>query len=57
MFTNWKTTLAGVAAILGALADLATYGAQGQISPHFASDYAAFVAGVGLILAKDAVSK
>lgn len=44
---NWKTTLAGILAILGVAVKIASTG-QGD-----ASDLAAFLAGVGLLMAKD----
>ncbi len=51
---NWKTTTAGAAAILGALADIATFAAQGQFTPHLPTDLTAIVTGIGLIAAADA---
>lgn len=56
MLTNWKTTAAGVASILTALADLATAFSQGNISGNLATDVTAIIAGVGLLFAKDASS-
>lgn len=52
--TNWKTTAAGIGAILGALADIATGLGHGTITTNLTTDVAAIIAGVGLILAKDA---
>jgi hypothetical protein len=54
--TNWKTTAAGVAAILTALADMATAFSHGTISGSLSADVAAIIAGIGLIFAKDASS-
>jgi len=51
---NWKTTSAGVAAILTALADMATAFSHGAITGNLSGDVTAIVAGVGLIFASDA---
>jgi hypothetical protein len=48
---NYKTTLAGVAAIVTVVAHIA---ATGQI--NIGADYAAIAAGIGLILAHDGKS-
>jgi hypothetical protein len=55
VLSNWKTTLAGVAAILGALADVAHQASVGTFDPnHLMADWTAIVAGIGLIAARDA---
>lgn len=52
---NWKTTLGGVASILGALADLAHQASSGAVDPNNAYlDLTALGAGLGLIFAQDA---
>jgi hypothetical protein len=52
---NWKTTAAGIAAILGAVADIANQIATGNIDPNHAYlDFTAVVGGIGLIAAHDA---
>jgi hypothetical protein len=52
---NWKTTLAGVALILGAVADLLTQLTSGEWNgDRLIADYTAFTGGVGLIFAQDA---
>jgi hypothetical protein len=51
---NWKTNLAGAAAVLGALTDMVTTASQGQITGHLTADITAIITGVGLIFAKDA---
>lgn len=56
MFINWKTSLAGAASILSALADVATSASQGQISGHLEADITAVIVGVGLLFAKDATT-
>lgn len=54
ILANWKTTLAGVAAILGALADATHQLSTGSVDPtHLMADWTALSAGIGLILAKD----
>jgi hypothetical protein len=56
MLKNWKTTSAGVALILGALADAftqASHGFEGLDVNRLYADGAAIVAGWGLIVAKD----
>lgn len=51
---NWKTTLAGAAAIMTALGDLFTQFAAGNLgSGAIEKDALAIVVGVGLIFAKD----
>lgn len=52
ILTSWKTTLAGLALILGAAADVAHNLSTGQ-APNYVSDYSALMAGIGLIHAKD----
>ena len=54
MLTNWKTTAAGLAAILSALADVATSASHGTISGNLSTDITAAIAGIGLLFAKDA---
>lgn len=54
MLANWKTTAAGAAAILTALADMATALSHGTISGNLSTDVTAILAGVGLLFAKDA---
>ena len=54
ILANWKTTSAGVAAILTALADMATAFSHGNITANLSTDITAIVAGVGLIFAGDA---
>lgn len=44
---NWKTTVAGIAAVLGVVAKVVSSGHMD------AADIGAFTAGVGLIMAKD----
>ena len=56
MLINWKTSLAGAAAVLGALADMVTAASNGQISGHLTADITAIITGVGLIFAKDATT-
>jgi hypothetical protein len=53
MLTNWKTTSAGVAAILTALADMATGLSHGTISGNLTVDIAGIVTGIGLLYAAD----
>jgi hypothetical protein len=54
---NWKTTLAGVAAILGAAGDLAHQASTGAIDPNHAwLDITTLASGVGLVFARDAKS-
>ncbi len=51
---NWKTTAAGIALILGALADVTTQVSSGAWdSAHLIADFTAFTGGLGLIFAKD----
>lgn len=55
---DWKTTVAGVAMILGAAADVLHQIATGALDGgHLTADWAAVTGGVGLILAKDSGSK
>ena len=49
---NWKTTLAGLGAILGAVSHLLVSLSHGDTSTVF-QDLTAFVAGVGLVFAQD----
>ncbi len=49
---NWKTTLGGVAAVLGALTEIAHAFATGT-APNWEADFTAISAGVGLVFAKD----
>ena len=56
MLNNWKTSAAGVAAILSALADVATAASHGTISGNLATDVTGLIAGVGLLFAKDSSS-
>ena len=52
--TNWKTSAAGAAAILGAVADVLTQASTRSWSmERLVADFAAASAGVGLIFAKD----
>ena len=52
---SWKTTVAGIATILGALAAFAKAYFDGDPStiPNFEATYVAITVGVGLLLAKD----
>jgi hypothetical protein len=52
ILANWKTTAAGVAAILAALADMLGAVAHGT-PPNLSADILAIMAGVGLIVAHD----
>ena len=55
ILTNWKTSLAGVSMILGALADVAHQAATGQGDPNrLWADVMAVSGGVGLLFARDA---
>jgi hypothetical protein len=54
--TNWKTTAAGAATILTALADMTTAFSHGTISGNLSTDMTAILAGIGLIFAKDATA-
>lgn len=53
ILANYKTTAAGLASILTALADGATALSHGQVSGNLATDIAAIIAGIGLIAAAD----
>ena len=53
-FVHWKTTLAGVAAILGALTDVVSAASQGNLSGHLPADITAVITGIGLVYAADA---
>jgi hypothetical protein len=58
ILTNWRTTAAGAAAILGGLADVATQIATVHPDPtRLWADGIAIVTGLGLIGAKDAGAK
>jgi hypothetical protein len=50
---NWKTTAAGIAAILTAAGDALTQISTGHFSSSLDVDVMAVVAGIGLIFAKD----
>lgn len=52
---NWKTTVAGLATILGALADI-LHGVSAGSKVDWQVDGAAIVAGIGLIAAKDSTT-
>lgn len=54
---NWKTTAAGIGAILTALADILTGVGHGTITANLTADVTAIIAGIGLIVAKDAHTK
>jgi hypothetical protein len=55
ILTNWKTSLAGVSMILGALADVAHQAATGQGDPNrLWANVMAVSGGVGLLFARDA---
>ncbi len=54
MFTNWKTTLAGIGAVLLALGHLVTTVSTGSFGfETLSADLAAIVAGIGLLFGKD----
>ena len=54
MMTSWKTTAAGVAAILGAVGDVLHQFATGQFDQtHLMLDWTTVTTGIGLIMAKD----
>lgn len=54
MMTSWKTTAAGVAAILGGVGDVLHQFATGQFDQtHLMLDWTAVTTGIGLIMAKD----
>lgn len=58
VLTNWKTTLAGAAAILTALGDIAGHLSTGNVgSGSIETDVVTILAGIGLVAAKDANSK
>lgn len=52
-FSSWKTTVLGVAAILGGLAHLLNALANGDTGTIL-QDWSSIVAGIGLVVAKDA---
>jgi hypothetical protein len=57
IFINWKTSAAGGALILGALADVLTqFASKTPDGNRLLADVTAFITGVGLIFAKDASS-
>ena len=49
---SWKTTLGGVGAILGGLADICN-GLYHNTLPNWSVDFAAITGGIGLLFAKD----
>ncbi|PYF05053.1 hypothetical protein BJ122_102279 [Rhodopseudomonas faecalis] len=54
MFTNWKTTVAGIGAILLGAGHIATNVANGTFTGNeLFADFGAIVAGVGLLFGKD----
>ncbi len=54
---NWRTTIAGVAAILAALADVLTQIVNKDWdSTRFTADLTGLITGFGLIFARDAVA-
>jgi len=54
MFTNWKTTLGGTGAILGAAASLATMFSKGQVDgTMLMTDLGIIGAGIASLFAKD----
>jgi lysozyme family protein len=55
---NWKTSLAGVGAILGAVVDVIHQVSTGNIDPtHLMADWTAVTTGIGLIVAKDGAAQ
>lgn len=56
MVMNWKTTLLGVATVLGALSNalVALFDASATTNPDWALTFAAITSGFGLIVAQDA---
>lgn len=58
ILTNWRTTAAGAATILAALADVAAQIAAGHADPaRLWADGMAIFAGLGLVQAKDGGTK
>lgn len=56
--TNWKTSLAGIAAVLTALSAVATQAASGTIdTATIINSITALAAGFGLLAAKDGTTK
>lgn len=54
MFTNWKTTLAGIGAVLLAIGHLVTTISTGSFGlESLTADAAAVITGVGLLFGKD----
>jgi hypothetical protein len=54
MFTNWKTTSAGILAIVGALTGLVFAVINKQITPEVITGFvSALLVGIGLLFAKD----
>lgn len=54
IFTSWKTTSAGMLAILAALSDILGFAAQKQLTPHLMEDIGTIAAGLVGLFAKDA---
>ena len=57
ILANWKTTAAGVAAVLTALGHALAQVSAGNFSSSLDADLTAVVVGIGLIFAKDHNSK
>ena len=56
---NWKTSLLGVATVLGALSNalVALFDESAMTNPDWALTFAAITSGFGLIVAQDAKKK
>lgn len=55
IFDNWKTSLAGVATVLGALSTIASMASTGQVDPnHLWMALTSIAGGIGLLTAQDA---
>lgn len=54
LFANWKTSAAGAALMLGALADVLSYAGKGQLTPNLSADLTAIAGGIMGLVAKDA---
>ena len=54
LLANWKTSAAGAALMLGAVADVLSYAGKGQLTPNLSADLAAIVGGIMGFAAKDA---